>query len=84
MAVHINGVNVVVQPDYDSIVVGAGFAGLRMIHELQNLNQTFKVIEAGSTVGGTWYWSRPLILLHIPLCTISNAHAKFRLTSSTI
>ena len=51
----INGTNGVAKPDYDTIVIGAGFAGLRMIHELQKLKQDFKVIEAGSNVGGTWY-----------------------------
>jgi cyclohexanone monooxygenase len=56
MAAITNGVNGVAKPDYDSIVIGAGFAGLRIIHELQNLKQNFKVLEAGSNVGGTWYW----------------------------
>ena len=53
-----NGVNGVQKPDYDAIVVGAGFAGLRIIHELRKRNLTFKVIEAGTGVGGTWYWNR--------------------------
>jgi cyclohexanone monooxygenase len=44
--------------DYDAIVVGAGFGGLRMLHELRELGLTAKVIEAGSDVGGTWYWNR--------------------------
>lgn len=44
------------KPDYDAIVIGAGFGGLRIIHELRNLGLTFKVIEAGSGVGGTWYY----------------------------
>ena len=56
MVILANGMNGALKPDYDSIVVGAGVAGLRIIHELQNLKQNFKVIEAGSNVGGTWYW----------------------------
>ena len=51
-----NGMNGAAKVDFDSIVIGAGFAGLRIIHELQNLNLSFKVVEAGSSVGGTWYW----------------------------
>ena len=49
-----NGVNGADKPDYDAIVVGAGFAGLRMIHELRERKMTYKVIEAGTGVGGTW------------------------------
>ena len=29
-----------------------------MIHELRKLGLSLKVIEAGSSVGGTWYWNR--------------------------
>jgi cyclohexanone monooxygenase len=43
---------------FDAVVVGAGFAGLRMLHELRQLGLTVKVIESGSEVGGTWYWNR--------------------------
>lgn len=41
------------KPDYDAIVIGAGFGGLRMIHELRKQGKSVKVIEAGSSVGGT-------------------------------
>ena len=43
---------------YDVIIVGAGFAGLYQLHRLRSLGMTAKVIEAGSGVGGTWYWNR--------------------------
>jgi cyclohexanone monooxygenase len=43
---------------FDAIVIGAGFAGLRMLHELRQLGLTVKVFEAASDVGGTWYWNR--------------------------
>ena len=43
---------------YDVIIVGAGFAGLYQLHRLRALGMTAKVIEAGSGVGGTWYWNR--------------------------
>jgi len=44
--------------DFDAIVIGAGFGGLRMLHELRQLGLSVKVIEAASDVGGTWYWNR--------------------------
>jgi cyclohexanone monooxygenase len=43
---------------YDAIIVGAGFAGLYQLHRLRLLGLSAKVIEAGSGVGGTWYWNR--------------------------
>lgn len=44
--------------DFDAIVIGAGFGGLRMLHELHELGLRVRVIEAGSDVGGTWYYNR--------------------------
>src|SRR5215468_2476590 len=42
----------------DAVVVGAGFAGLYMLHRLRGLGLTARVFEAGKGVGGTWYWNR--------------------------
>jgi cyclohexanone monooxygenase len=44
--------------DFDAIVVGAGFAGLYMLHRLRALGLSARVYEAGAGVGGTWYWNR--------------------------
>jgi len=44
--------------DYDAVVVGAGFAGMYMLHRLRGLGMRVRVYEAGSGVGGTWYWNR--------------------------
>ena len=44
--------------DVDAVVVGAGFAGLYMIHKLRSLGLSVRGFEAGSGVGGTWYWNR--------------------------
>ena len=44
--------------DFDVVVVGAGFAGLYMLHRLRGLGFTAVVLEAGGGVGGTWYWNR--------------------------
>ncbi len=43
---------------YDAIVVGAGFAGLYMLHRLRGLGLSVRVYEQGGDVGGTWYWNR--------------------------
>ena len=44
--------------DYDVVIVGAGFAGLYMLHRLRGLGFTAVVFESGGDVGGTWYWNR--------------------------
>ena len=43
---------------YDAIIVGAGFAGLYMLHTLRARGMRVRVIEAAAGVGGTWYWNR--------------------------
>jgi cyclohexanone monooxygenase len=42
----------------DAIIVGAGFAGLYMLHRLRGLGFSARIYEAGSGVGGTWFWNR--------------------------
>ncbi len=44
--------------DVDVVVVGAGFAGLFMLHRLRGLGLTARAFETGDGVGGTWYWNR--------------------------
>ena len=43
---------------FDVAVVGAGFAGLYMLHRLRGLGFSVHVYEQGGGVGGTWYWNR--------------------------
>ena len=43
---------------YDVVVVGAGFAGMYMLHRLRGLGFSVRVFEQGGDVGGTWYWNR--------------------------
>ncbi|MEM7466689.1 MAG: NAD(P)/FAD-dependent oxidoreductase [Pseudomonadota bacterium] len=43
---------------FDVIVVGAGFAGLYMLHRLREMGFQVRAFEAGTGVGGTWYWNR--------------------------
>jgi cyclohexanone monooxygenase len=42
----------------DAVIVGAGFAGLYMLHKLRQLGFSAIVFEAADGVGGTWYWNR--------------------------
>ena len=44
--------------DFDAVIVGAGFAGMYMLHRLRGMGLSVRVFEAGSDVGGTWYWNR--------------------------
>jgi cation diffusion facilitator CzcD-associated flavoprotein CzcO len=44
--------------DVDVAVVGAGFAGLYMLHRLRGLGLEARVFERGTDVGGTWFWNR--------------------------
>jgi cation diffusion facilitator CzcD-associated flavoprotein CzcO len=39
------------------LVVGAGFAGLYQLDHLRKLGYNVKVFEAGSDIGGIWYWN---------------------------
>jgi cation diffusion facilitator CzcD-associated flavoprotein CzcO len=44
--------------DFDAIVIGAGVAGLYQLYKLRALGLRVRSFEAGSNVGGTWYWNR--------------------------
>lgn len=44
--------------DCDVIIVGAGFAGLYALYKLRKEGYSARVFEAGSGVGGVWYWNR--------------------------
>ena len=43
---------------FDVVVIGAGFGGLYAVHRLRELGFSVRAAEAGSGVGGTWYWNR--------------------------
>jgi cation diffusion facilitator CzcD-associated flavoprotein CzcO len=44
---------------FDAVVIGAGLSGLRVLRELRDeVGLSVKVFEAGTDVGGTWYWNR--------------------------
>jgi len=44
--------------DYDVIAVGAGFAGLGLIHYIREAGLSIKVFDKASDIGGTWTWNR--------------------------
>ena len=43
---------------YDAVIIGAGMSGLYQLHCLRELGMRVLVLEAGTGVGGTWYWNR--------------------------
>jgi cation diffusion facilitator CzcD-associated flavoprotein CzcO len=45
-------------PDYDAIVIGGGFSGIRMLWKFQRLGLTARCFDAGSEIGGTWWCNR--------------------------
>ena len=46
------------QMDVDVLVVGGGFSGISAIHKLRQRGYNVQGLEAGSDLGGVWYWNR--------------------------
>ena len=46
------------QDQFDAVIVGAGFAGMYMLHTLREHGFRARVFEVADDVGGTWYWNR--------------------------
>ena len=46
------------QNKFDAIIVGGGFAGIYALYNMKKLGLSARVFEAGTDVGGTWYWNR--------------------------
>jgi cyclohexanone monooxygenase len=44
--------------EFEVVIVGAGFAGMYMLHRVRGLGLSARLFEAASGVGGTWYWNR--------------------------
>jgi len=44
--------------DTDAIIIGAGISGMYQLIPLRELGMELRVFEAGSDLGGTWYWNR--------------------------
>ena len=45
-------------PDVDVLVVGAGITGIYQLHRAREEGFSARLLEAGSGVGGTWFWNR--------------------------
>lgn len=43
---------------FDAIIIGAGICGMYQLLRLRELKLSVRVFEAGTGVGGTWYWNR--------------------------
>ena len=43
--------------DLDVVVVGAGFAGIYAVKALRDAGLSVRAFEAGSGIGGTWFWT---------------------------
>ncbi len=43
---------------FDAIIIGAGICGMYQLYRLRELGLSVRVFEAGTGVGGTWYWNR--------------------------
>ncbi|CAK1357319.1 unnamed protein product [Cercospora beticola] len=56
---HTNGTNGVDQDvlELDAVIIGAGFAGVYLLHRLRQNGFKVKIIEAGSAAGGIWHWN---------------------------
>lgn len=56
------------KPDYETLIVGAGFSGIGAAINLDKAGLgDYQIIEAGDGVGGTWYWNTyPGIAVDIP------------------
>lgn len=55
-------------PDVQTLIIGAGFAGLGVAIALDRAGLSdYRIIEAAADVGGTWYWNTyPGIAVDIP------------------
>ncbi|PSK53800.1 Polyamine oxidase [Elsinoe australis] len=50
-------------PEHDVLIIGGGLSGIYALYRAQRDGLRAKVLEAGSGVGGTWFWNRRKELL---------------------
>ncbi|KAK3113017.1 hypothetical protein LTR53_010106 [Teratosphaeriaceae sp. CCFEE 6253] len=43
--------------ELDALIVGAGFAGVYLLHRLRQEGYNVKIAEAGTGLGGIWHWN---------------------------
>ena len=51
-----NGDNPGTHIELDALIVGAGFAGVYLLHRLRQEGFNVKIAEAGTGLGGIWHW----------------------------
>jgi cation diffusion facilitator CzcD-associated flavoprotein CzcO len=51
-------VEVSAQADVDVLIVGAGVTGIYQLYRVREAGFTVRLVEAGTGVGGTWFWNR--------------------------
>lgn len=44
-------------PDYDVVIVGAGFSGIYLLHKLRDAGFNVLLVDAAAQPGGIWYWN---------------------------
>jgi cation diffusion facilitator CzcD-associated flavoprotein CzcO len=56
------------EPDYHTVIVGAGFSGIGAAIQLDAAGLSdYQIVEAGREPGGTWYWNTyPGVAVDIP------------------
>jgi len=62
-------------PEFDIVVVGAGFTGLYQLHRLRQLGFSVRLLEAGADLGGIWYWNcypGARVDTHVPMYEFSS------------
>ena len=63
------------EPEFDVVIVGAGFAGLYQLHHLRRLGLRVTLLEAGADLGGIWHWNcypGARVDSHVPLYEYSD------------
>ena len=51
-----NGIHPETHIELDALIVGAGFAGVYLLHRLRQEGFKVKIAEAGTGLGGIWHW----------------------------
>ena len=44
-------------PDYDAVIVGAGFSGIYLLHKLRDAGFNVLLVDAAASAGGIWHWN---------------------------
>lgn len=44
-------------PDFDAVIVGAGFSGIYLLHKLRDAGFRVLLVDAAAQPGGIWYWN---------------------------